>query len=209
MALVGAIIDHPFRQDGHASVGYCGHLDANLSPCGAHRDCHAYPLVSLPSGPPVRADYERALERIRELEDREKANAGHFQTVWDQLTEQKLLRDANEGRIQELEAELASAKQLGALAEAERVRMVANAQEPGAHITALKSQRQVLMDSERELNAQLAHMTASRNHEAGANIELRAENASLAARLSNLDALAREVSARVEKMLGALGPLHE
>lgn len=120
------------------------------------------PMVTLPSGPPARSDYERALERIRELE---------------------------------------------------------------AEVTSLKSQRQVLIDSERSLSIKLS-MAESRaknladdlysseeerlkaKEEAG-NLQLRldeslAREGALNQRLNNLDTLAREVSARVEKMTSAL-----
>lgn len=101
-----------------------------------------------------------------------------------------------------------------------------------ADVVSLRSQRQVLMDSERTLNAQLAHMTASRNHEAAANVVVRGEwaeceeerlqastrakelmlrlDASLARecglqqRLQSLDTLAREITERVEQITSAI-----
>jgi len=123
---------------------------------------HQLRPVTLPSGPPVRSDYERALERIRELE---------------------------------------------------------------ADITALRSQRSVLIDSERSLNIKLAMATkrvgdleselyyleeerlkACKN---AGNTRLALEEsmrneAALRTRLSNLDILAREITERVTKMVGAL-----
>lgn len=44
--------------------GDCGALDANGHHCYAPRSDHP---MALPSGPPLRTDYERALERIREM----------------------------------------------------------------------------------------------------------------------------------------------
>lgn len=100
------------------------------------------------SGPPVRSDYERALERIKELE---------------------------------------------------------------ADVVALRSQRQVLMDSERTLNEEwsrceeerLYASTRASDLELSLNASLAREDA-LNLRLSTLDTLAREITERVEKMASTI-----
>lgn len=71
------ITDHPFTPLYPAPPGaykdpmcLCtyGHPESHCNRFASEHQEHGGYIITLPSGPPVRSDYERALERIRELE---------------------------------------------------------------------------------------------------------------------------------------------